>query len=61
MGRVAKKLNELWKERAHRNAARAVLDTPPVVPVDDGLVLFSMIARAFCCPIWWRLSHCTHG
>ena len=50
MGRVAKKLNELWKERAHRNAARAVLDTPPVVPVEDGLVLFSMIGTRVLLP-----------
>lgn len=50
MGRVAKKLNELWKERAHRNAARAVLDTQPVVPADDGLVLFSMIGTRVLLP-----------
>src|SRR3546814_18554517 len=43
MNRIANKLNRLWKERMHRVAARAVLDTPPIAPADDGLLLFSMI------------------
>src|SRR3546814_13518062 len=43
MNRIANKLNRSWKERMHRVAARAVLDTPPIAPADDGLILFSMI------------------
>ncbi|HEY9091226.1 glycosyltransferase family A protein [Parasphingorhabdus sp.] len=50
MSRVVNKLNMLWKERTHRSAARAVLDTPPVDPVDDGLVLFSMIGTRVLLP-----------
>lgn len=50
MNRITKKLNGLWKERAHRIAARAVLDTPPVVPADDGLILFSMIGTRVLLP-----------
>lgn len=50
MIRIAKKLSWLWKERAHRKAARAILDTPPVVPADDGLVLFSMIGTRVLLP-----------
>lgn len=50
MKRIVNKLNLLWKERAHRAAARAVLDTPAVVPADDGLVLFSMIGTRVLLP-----------
>lgn len=50
MNRIVNKLNRLWKERAHRVAARAVLDTPPIVPADDGLVLFSMIGTRVLLP-----------
>lgn len=50
MNRVANKLNGLWKERKHRAASRGVLETPPVVPVDDGLVLFSMIGTRVLLP-----------
>ena len=50
MDRLADKLNWLWKERRHRAAARAVLDTPPIVPADDGLVLFSMIGTRVLLP-----------
>ncbi len=50
MNRIVNKLNRLWKERAHRAAAHAVLDTPPVVPADDGLVLFSMIGTRVLLP-----------
>lgn len=50
MNRIVNKLNRLWKERSHRAAARAVLDTPPVVPADDGLVLFSMIGTRVLLP-----------
>jgi len=32
--------------RRHNRAIRAILDTPPIVPADDGLVLFSMIGTA---------------
>lgn len=50
MKRIVNKLNLLWKERAHRAAARAVLETPAVVPADDGLVLFSMIGTRVLLP-----------
>lgn len=50
MSRIANKLNRLWKERRHRSAARAVLDTPPIIPTDDGLVLFSMIGTRVLLP-----------
>ncbi|MBO9694918.1 MAG: hypothetical protein J7499_01840 [Sphingopyxis sp.] len=50
MNRIVNKLNLWWKERAHRAAARAVLDTPAVVPAGDGLVLFSMIGTRVLLP-----------
>jgi hypothetical protein len=50
MNRIVSKLNWLWKERAHRRAARAILHTPPVVPADDGLILFSMIGTRVLLP-----------
>ena len=50
MNRVTNKLNWMWRERAHRRAARAILDTPQVVPADDGLVLFSMIGTRVLLP-----------
>lgn len=50
MNRITYRLNWLWKERAHRRAARAILDTPPIVPADDGLILFSMIGTAVLLP-----------
>lgn len=50
MNRIVNKLNRLWKERTHRAAARAVLDTPAVVPADDGVVLFSMIGTRVLLP-----------
>lgn len=50
MNRIAKKLNWLWKERAHRAVARDVLHTPPVKAAEDGLVLFSMIGTRVLLP-----------
>lgn len=50
MNRIVNKLNLLWKERAHRATARAVLDTPAVIPADDGVVLFSMIGTRVLLP-----------
>lgn len=50
MNRIVNKLNRLWKERTHRAASRAVLNTPPIMPVDDGLVLFSMIGTRVLLP-----------
>lgn len=50
MNRILDKLNRLLKERALGRAARAVLDTPPVVPANDGLVLFSMIGTRVLLP-----------
>ena len=37
-------------KRLHEREARAVLETPPIVPADDGLVLFSMIGTAVVIP-----------
>ena len=50
MNRFTYKLNWLWKERVHRRASRGILDTPPIVPADDGVVLFSMIGTAVLLP-----------
>lgn len=50
MKRITSKLNRLWKERGHRAAASSVLDTPPIVPVEDGLILFSMIGTRVLLP-----------
>ena len=34
----------------HGRAVRSILDTPPIVPLDDGVVLFSMIGTAVLLP-----------
>jgi hypothetical protein len=34
----------------HRRVVRHILDTPPIVPLDDGVVLFSMIGTAVLLP-----------
>jgi hypothetical protein len=50
---VAQILSGLGRKMAARRHARAVrdiLDTPPIVPADDGLVLFSMIGTAVLLP-----------
>lgn len=39
-----------FRERHHRNVARAILDTPPILARDDGLVLFSMIGTRVLLP-----------
>lgn len=43
-----------WRSRIaaaqHDRTARGVLDTPPIVPADDGLVIFSMIGTAVVLP-----------
>ena len=43
-----------WRSRLaaaqHDRAAKGVLDTPPIVPADDGLVIFSMIGTAVLLP-----------
>lgn len=35
---------------AHERAAQGILNTPPIVPQDDGLILFSMIGTAVLLP-----------
>lgn len=50
MTRIANKINRLWKERALRKAAAPVMETPPIAPSDDGLVLFSMIGSKVILP-----------
>lgn len=46
IGRARRKLREF----GHLGAARAVLETPPLVPTADGLVLFSMIGHRVLLP-----------
>lgn len=43
-------LNWRVKQRRHLARARAVLATPPLVPRDDGVVLFSMVGGAVVLP-----------
>lgn len=38
------------REQLHRREARAVLDTPPAIPRDDGVILFSMIGTRVLLP-----------
>lgn len=47
---LAEHLNWWWKSRRHARLARGVLDTPPIRPRDDGVVLFSMIGTAVLLP-----------
>lgn len=44
------RLHRMAREAWHRRACRAVLDTPPIVPRRDGLVLFSMIGTRVLLP-----------
>jgi hypothetical protein len=44
--RLHRKAREAW----HRHACRAILDTPPILPRRDGLVLFSMIGTKVLLP-----------
>ena len=50
MPSLAEHLNWWWKNRRHARVVRAVLDTPPLFPRDDGVVLFSMIGTAVLLP-----------
>lgn len=43
---IGRKVNA-WR---HARVVRHVLDTPPIVPIDDGLVIFSMIGTAVLLP-----------
>jgi hypothetical protein len=43
---LAEHLNWHWKHWRHRRLAAHVLETPPLVPRDDGVVLLSMIGTA---------------
>lgn len=50
MPSIAAHLNWRWKQARHTRLARAVLATPPLVPRDDGVVLFSMIGTRVLLP-----------
>jgi hypothetical protein len=50
MIRVVERVNWHWKQRAHLRVAAAVLDTPPIVPAQDGVILFSMIGTRVLLP-----------
>lgn len=39
-----------WGARQHAQAVRSILDTPPIHPFDDGLILFSMIGTKVLLP-----------
>lgn len=51
------------RKNAHQRAIRAVLDTPPIRPRDDGLVLFSMIGSQVLLPylVAVKSLHCRLG
>ena len=44
------RLRRKWESNRHDAAARKILKTPPIVPVQDGLVIFSMIGTAVLMP-----------
>lgn len=50
MARLGEHLNRRWKGWRHARLARAVLDTPPIVPRDDGVVVFSMVGTRVLLP-----------
>lgn len=39
-----------WKQRQHARTAAAILNTPPIKPHDDGVILFSMIGTRVVLP-----------
>lgn len=50
MPTLAYHLNWRWKSLRHAAIARGVLDAPPLVPCDDGVVIFSMIGHRVLLP-----------
>jgi hypothetical protein len=44
------RLMRMGREAIHLRQCRALLDTPPIVPADDGLILFSMIGTKVVLP-----------
>lgn len=50
MPTLAEHANFYAKQWWHRRVARAVLDTPPIVPADDGVILFAMAGTAVLYP-----------
>ncbi|WP_066478992.1 MULTISPECIES: hypothetical protein [unclassified Sphingomonas] len=50
MPTLAEHANFYAKQWWHRRIARAVLDTPPIVPADDGVILFAMAGTAVLYP-----------
>lgn len=51
---LTRRLPHRWRTRIegdrHNHAIKEILTTPPIVPIDDGLVLFSMIGTAVLLP-----------
>lgn len=50
MATLLEHLNWRVKQRRHLVRARAVLDTPPIIARDDGVVIFSMVGGAVVLP-----------
>lgn len=50
MSTLATHLNWRWKSWRHARLAHGILATPPIVPRDDGVVLFSMIGTRVLLP-----------
>ncbi len=49
-----------WRKYRHDQAARAIIDTPPIVPYDDDVVLFSMIGTRVVLPYLVAVKSLVH-
>jgi hypothetical protein len=56
LDRIARKA----REHSHKRQCRALLGTPPVVPKDDGVILFSMIGTAVVLPYLLAIKSLHH-
>jgi hypothetical protein len=61
MPTLAEHLNFYTKQWWHRRVARAVLETPPVAPQDDGVILFAMVGSAVLYPYLVAVKSLHHG
>jgi len=49
------------RERIHLRRARAILDTPPLKPADDGVILFSMMGKRVLLPYLVAIKSLHHN
>jgi hypothetical protein len=61
MTSIGERIMRKVRERLHLRQAKAVLDTPPLVPADDGVILFSMIGTRVLYPYLVAIKSLHHN